>query len=88
VNGHHCTDSFEVSADLRPHIYNALKTLRTAHAEIWKDNEVKNVHYILEKPWNDKAKGDSNEETHVWWCEIDEERQRKEKDAGFLEPVW
>ncbi|KAI8058004.1 nucleotide-diphospho-sugar transferase [Syncephalis plumigaleata] len=35
-----------------PYIYNALKTLRGCHADIWNDDDVKCVHYILEKPWS------------------------------------
>lgn len=29
--------------------YNALKTLRECHADMWQDDKVKNVHYILDK---------------------------------------
>ncbi|ETW00574.1 hypothetical protein H310_07155 [Aphanomyces invadans] len=32
--------------------YNALKTLRTAHPQTWDIEEVKNIHYILTKPWS------------------------------------
>jgi hypothetical protein len=73
---------------MRPFIYNALKTLRSAHPPIWKDEEVKNVHYILAKPWDDGGKGKGSEETHMWWWEVDEERQIKEKEIGLLEPSW
>ncbi len=31
-----------------PYIYNALKTLRGCHEPMWRDEEVRNVHYILE----------------------------------------
>lgn len=31
-----------------PWIYNALKTLRRCHAPLWADEEVRNVHYILQ----------------------------------------
>jgi len=75
-------------ADARPFIYNALKTLRTAHAPIWKDEEVKNVHYILGKPWNDIDKVNSGEDTHVWWWQMDQERQTKDAEAGLKEPEW
>jgi len=75
-------------ANDRPYIYNALKTLRTAHAPIWKDEEVKNVHYILSKPWDDKLGAESSDDTHVWWWEIDEERREKEKEVGLREPQW
>lgn len=39
-----------------PYIYNALKTMRKegVHSEIWQDDQVKNVHYILSpKPWDE-----------------------------------
>ncbi|KAI8049093.1 family 8 glycosyl transferase [Syncephalis plumigaleata] len=35
-----------------PYIYNALKTLRNCHSAIWHDDDVKCIHYILEKPWS------------------------------------
>ncbi|WVR05738.1 hypothetical protein IAU60_002763 [Kwoniella sp. DSM 27419] len=31
---------------------NALKTLRAAHSDVWRDEEVRLIHYILDKPWN------------------------------------
>ncbi|WRT63975.1 uncharacterized protein IL334_000902 [Kwoniella shivajii] len=31
---------------------NALKTERAVHKNIWKDEEVRLIHYILDKPWN------------------------------------
>lgn len=34
-----------------PYIYNALKTLSVQHAKTWDIDEVKNLHYILAKPW-------------------------------------
>lgn len=34
-----------------PYIYNALKTLANCHAPMWHLDEVKNIHYILDKPW-------------------------------------
>jgi len=63
-----------------PYIYNALKTLRWCHKEIWRDDEVKNVHYILgTKPWD---KRESEDETHAWWWKVDDERRDLEKKAG------
>ncbi|KAI8577408.1 hypothetical protein K450DRAFT_252284 [Umbelopsis ramanniana AG] len=32
--------------------YNALKTLRTSHSPMWRLGNVKNIHYILTKPWD------------------------------------
>ncbi|KAI9472218.1 MAG: nucleotide-diphospho-sugar transferase [Benjaminiella poitrasii] len=34
------------------YIYNALKTLEWAHHAMWDINKVKNIHYILTKPWD------------------------------------
>lgn len=30
----------------------------------------------------------SGEDTHVWWWEMDKERQTKEAEAGLEEPEW
>lgn len=68
-----------------PYVYNALKTLRwkNVHAPIWRDDRVKNVHYILSpKPWGDKP-GDEVDETHQWWHAMDSERREKEKSVGI-----
>lgn len=65
--------------------YNALKTLRWCHKEIWRDEEVKNVHYILApKPWDKK---ESEDETHKWWWKMNEERVEVEKGRG-VEDGW
>ncbi|SGY79685.1 BQ5605_C008g05198 [Microbotryum silenes-dioicae] len=51
--------------------YNALKTLRDCHQTMWRDDDVKNVHYILDKPWAKRVqKEDPNEKTHRWWWEF------------------
>lgn len=64
-----------------PYIYNALKTLRHkgVHDQIWRDDEVKNVHYILSpKPWDEKP-GEEKEESHKWWHAVNQERLAEEK---------
>ncbi len=68
-----------------PYIYNALKTMRwkDVHAPIWRDDEVKNIHYILSpKPWDEKP-GEESNESHQWWWKYDHERLKKEKQAGI-----
>lgn len=37
-----------------PYVYNALKTLPFQHPALWDPAAVKNIHYIIDKPW-DKA---------------------------------
>jgi lipopolysaccharide biosynthesis glycosyltransferase len=72
-----------------PYIYNALKTLRWegVHKEIWRDESVKNIHYILApKPWDEMdSKGNfiGKDETHVWWVEANQERLKLEKEKGI-----
>ena len=65
-----------------PYTYNALKTLRDCHSEIWKDGKVKNVHYILDKPWDEKPE-DAKNETHKWWHQVNAERVAGEKLKGL-----
>ncbi len=74
-----------------PYIYNALKTLRWqgVHHPIWKDEKVKNIHYILSpKPWDEpEDTGAEGDETHKWWKRFNAERLKNEKtdriDDGF-----
>lgn len=68
-----------------PYIYNALKTLRWegVHSPIWRDQEVKNIHYILSpKPWDEKP-GEESNETHKWWWTVNFERLAAEREAGI-----
>jgi lipopolysaccharide biosynthesis glycosyltransferase len=68
-----------------PYTYNALKTLRWkgVHHQIWRDDQVKNVHYILSpKPWDEKP-GESTEESHKWWWASNQERLDEEKARGI-----
>lgn len=64
-----------------PYIYNALKTLRVegVHHQIWRDEKVKNIHYILSpKPWDEDAEKTS-QETHNWWWKVNRQRQSDEQ---------
>lgn len=54
--------------------YNALKTHRYWHAAMWRDEEVRSLHYIVDKPWEKRvAEGGTagylgrDGETHGWW---------------------
>jgi len=72
-----------------PYVYNALKTLRwkDVHAPIWRDDSVKNLHYILSpKPWDEtdeEKKKEARDETHDWWWKINGERIVGEKEKGI-----
>ncbi|KAL8721918.1 MAG: hypothetical protein Q9181_007607 [Wetmoreana brouardii] len=68
-----------------PYTYNALKTLRSqgVHSAIWRDDRVKNMHYILSpKPWDEKL-GEESNETHTWWLKANKERISVEKERGI-----
>ena len=73
-----------------PYIYNALKTLRweNVHAEIWRDDKVKNMHYILApKPWDEmdeEGKNISKDPTHAWWVDFNNEILALEKKNGIM----
>ncbi|KAL6702235.1 hypothetical protein J3F84DRAFT_392406 [Trichoderma pleuroticola] len=72
-----------------PYTYNALKTLRWdgVHAQIWRDDQVKNIHYILSpKPWDeidDEGEWTGTEESHKWWIDTNRKRKAAEKEAGI-----
>ena len=66
--------------------YNALKTLRWCHKDVWRDQDVKNIHYILSpKPWENR---DSDEETHAWWWAANDARLAKEEKLGIVRDGW
>lgn len=68
-----------------PYIYNALKPLRWkgVHDQIWRDDQVKNMHYMLNpKPW-DETPEKLSDETHSWWWEVNLERLQGEKSRGI-----
>lgn len=52
--------------------YNAIKTARYWHPKLWQDGNVKNLHYIVAKPWMTPVdkwtafEGDDRA-THGWW---------------------
>ncbi|KAL8947059.1 MAG: hypothetical protein Q9222_006618 [Ikaeria aurantiellina] len=64
-----------------PYIYNALKTMawKETHSVIWRDDEVKNIHYLLSpKPWDEKP-GEEQYANHKWWWTYNLERLAEEK---------
>ena len=52
-----------------PYIYNALKTLRFQHPLLWNVAAVKNIHYIIDKPWEKVLDSDDShyEVNKLWW---------------------
>ncbi|KAG9249914.1 nucleotide-diphospho-sugar transferase [Emericellopsis atlantica] len=74
-----------------PYIYNALKTLRWkgVHDTIWRQDEVKVVHYIWSpKPWSERNEDGAwapSDESHAWWHEANEARHAEEKRLGLYD---
>ena len=73
-----------------PWNYNALKTMRQWHTNIWRDEEVKGLHYIVDKPWEKRVASDGigghlgrDGETHAWWWNIWHE-WRSQRDGELL----
>ncbi|KAL7808153.1 glycosyltransferase family 8 protein [Trichoderma gracile] len=72
-----------------PYTYNALKTMRWkgVHDRIWRDERVKNVHYILSpKPWDEigeKGEWTGSDESHRWWYDANRARKAAEMAAGI-----
>jgi len=58
--------------------YNALKTLRYIHPDMWSDDEVRCLHYILpDKPWQSRVTSPESEKqlgvmNRWWWEQFDQ----------------
>ena len=75
--------------------YNALKTMRYWHENIWWDGEVRALHYIVDKPWERRIASDGvaghlgrDGITHGWWWDIwksgELKGQRRRSFCGLL----
>lgn len=77
--------------------YNALKTMRYWHEHMWDDAEVKNIHYIVDKPWSKRVGRDGvagylgrDVITHsLWWknFEIWEAEREKSGEIQILKMI-
>ncbi|RFA13901.1 glycosyl transferase [Subtercola boreus] len=52
-----------------PYVYNALKTLPHQHPSVWQLSSVKNIHYIIDKPWEKPLDPTDRyfEVNRLWW---------------------
>ncbi|KAI9830728.1 MAG: hypothetical protein M1819_005392 [Sarea resinae] len=69
--------------------YNAIKTMRNWHENIWRDDEVKALHYIVDKPWASRigAGGKAGYRgldgvTHTWWWKAYDEWEHERENNG------
>ncbi|KAI4120862.1 MAG: hypothetical protein LQ347_007013 [Umbilicaria vellea] len=74
--------------------YNSLKTMRYWHENIWRDEEVRALHYIVDKPWQRRIARDGisghlgrDGVTHGWWWEVWEEWIERRRGEGADELV-
>ncbi|KAF2854228.1 glycosyltransferase family 8 protein [Plenodomus tracheiphilus IPT5] len=72
---------------------NALKTWRYWHTNIWHDDQVAVLHYIVDKPWAARVNEDGTAgylgkdgETHKWWWDeyAKWEQERRQQDETQL----
>lgn len=74
-----------------PWCYNALKTLKKVHQPLWRDEEVRFLHYILAvKPWQTRVVDEWEKEIHQWWWDrfrLLEDRLSQEGDERTLKFV-
>lgn len=71
-----------------PWCYNALKTLREVHKPLWRDEEIRCLHYILnDKPWSTPrgTAGIYEEPNQWWWDRFDKlgEEMRESHPEGW-----
>ncbi|KAL8662975.1 MAG: hypothetical protein Q9168_008176 [Polycauliona sp. 1 TL-2023] len=71
--------------------YNALKTMENWHRNIWRDEEVMGLHYIVDKPWEKRVASDDvgghlgrDGKTHKWWWNVWEDWVGKRRDDAEL----
>ncbi|KAK5134864.1 hypothetical protein LTR08_006096 [Meristemomyces frigidus] len=69
--------------------YNALKTMHYWHTNIWRDDEVVCLHYIVDKPWTARVGEDGvagykgrDGETHTWWWNNYAEWAKQRQNGG------
>ena len=71
--------------------YNALKTMRYWHENIWRDDEVVCLHYIVDKPWAARVENGvagykgRDGETHTWWWDAYAEWVKQRQAEGAEE---
>lgn len=77
-----------------PWQYNARKTMRYRHPNIWRDNEVICLHYIVDKPWaarvgEDGIAGYKGEDgmTHSWWWDEYLQWERSRESQGMTKTL-
>jgi len=66
------------------YVYNGLVNVRRAHGTLWKNGQVKNVHYIDPvKPWKLGAEDEKRDDVVIqwWWVTFRRLEEEMKKDA-------
>ena len=67
-------EHFRARWKILPYTFNALKTLRYCHPSLWNIADVRNLHFILDKPWDAGSADDSlYGDLNALWREIYDE---------------
>lgn len=72
--------------------YNALKPFRPWHGNVWRDNEVKIIHFVMDKPWSKRVSSDGiaglagrDGWTHSqWWIVCEAWREKRAEDKQLV----
>ncbi|APA08201.1 hypothetical protein sscle_03g029710 [Sclerotinia sclerotiorum 1980 UF-70] len=71
--------------------WNALKTWRYWHPEMWRDEDVRALHYIVDKPWRARVPASgiagyrgNDGVTHGWWWEAYGKWEGERREAGEM----
>jgi inositol 3-alpha-galactosyltransferase len=81
-----------------PYVFNAMKIIRHHHPEIWRLEEVHNIHYVDAKPWrrNDPSHAPYEDLNDLWWYIYDHqelpphiasEPQEPQQPSDFTKPM-
>ncbi|WRT64568.1 uncharacterized protein IL334_001500 [Kwoniella shivajii] len=74
--------------------FNALKTMQYWHSNIWQDDQVVCLHYIVDKPWTKRVSDDGvagylgrDGVTHTWWWNEYEDWTKQRTDSGDTQVI-
>ncbi|KAG9013870.1 hypothetical protein FRB94_004251 [Tulasnella sp. JGI-2019a] len=68
-----------------PYVYNGMKTHRNIHPNMWRDEDVRCLHYVIDKPWAPGGKAASSPfaSTHsMWWAQWEALEKEMNADDG------
>ncbi|GAA0996365.1 glycosyltransferase family 8 protein [Subtercola frigoramans] len=70
-----------------PYVYNALKTLPQQHPTVWDQTKVKNIHYIIDKPWEKPLDPSDRyfDLARLWWEMADTLSAPTSVDEGSID---